>query len=114
LKLTLIGGGGVRSPLFVMTLLRWQKRIGLTELCMLDIDAGWDSWRVMRCGPSCRDPLLRPTPAGLPALIMVTTIAFEQGRATDGVPETRRAGAGDDRSWGLHGAGQHPGYFRVC
>jgi len=38
MKLTLIGGGGVRSPLFVMTLLRWQKRIGVTELCLMDID----------------------------------------------------------------------------
>ena len=38
MKLTLIGGGGVRSPLFVMTLLRWQQRIGVNELCLMDID----------------------------------------------------------------------------
>ena len=39
MKLTLIGGGGVRSPLFVMSLLNWQPRIGIDELCLMDIDA---------------------------------------------------------------------------
>jgi len=38
LKLTLIGGGGVRSPLFVMTLLRWQERVRVDELWLLDTD----------------------------------------------------------------------------
>jgi len=39
MKLALIGGGGVRSPLFVMSLLNWQQRIGVDELCLMDIDA---------------------------------------------------------------------------
>lgn len=39
MKLALIGGGGVRSPLFVMSLLGWQKRIGIDELCLMDINA---------------------------------------------------------------------------
>ena len=39
MKLVLVGGGGVRSPLFVMSLLNWQKRIGVDELCLMDIDA---------------------------------------------------------------------------
>ena len=38
MKLTLIGGGGVRSPLFVMTLLRWQERVRVDELWLLDTD----------------------------------------------------------------------------
>ena len=39
MKLALIGGGGVRSPLFVMSLLNWQQRLGIDELCLMDIDA---------------------------------------------------------------------------
>ena len=39
MKLALIGGGGVRSPLFVMSLLNWQQRLGVDELCLMDIDA---------------------------------------------------------------------------
>ena len=39
MKLVLVGGGGVRSPLFVMSLLNWQKRIGVDELCLMDTDA---------------------------------------------------------------------------
>ncbi|MCS6843000.1 MAG: hypothetical protein NZ528_01550, partial [Caldilineales bacterium] len=39
MKLTLIGGGGVRTPLFLMSLLRWHTRLGLTELCLIDVDA---------------------------------------------------------------------------
>ncbi|MCX7853155.1 MAG: 6-phospho-beta-glucosidase [Anaerolineae bacterium] len=39
MKLTLIGGGGVRTPLFLMSLLRWHTRLGLTELCLMDVDA---------------------------------------------------------------------------
>ena len=37
MKLTLIGGGGVRSPLFVMSLLNWQERLQIDELCLMDI-----------------------------------------------------------------------------
>lgn len=93
MKLTLIGGGGVRSPLFVMTLLRWQKRIGMNELCLLDIDER----KLNLFGPLCRELVRR---AGDPFKItttldarqaltgtdyVVTTIrpGFEQGRATD-------------------------------
>jgi 6-phospho-beta-glucosidase len=38
MKLTLVGGGGVRSPLFVAAALRRAERIGLDELCLMDID----------------------------------------------------------------------------
>jgi 6-phospho-beta-glucosidase len=93
MKLTLIGGGGVRSPLFVMTLLRWQKRVGVDELCLLDIDER----KLSLFGPLCRELVHR---AGDPFQVtttmdartaltgadhVVTTIrpGFEQGRATD-------------------------------
>ena len=93
MKLTLIGGGGVRSPLFVMTLLRWQKRIGLTELCLMDIDER----KLALFSTLCRELVQR---AGNPFSLTATTDArlalsgadhvvttiragFEQGRATD-------------------------------
>lgn len=38
MKLTLIGGGGVRSPLFVGSTLRRAERIGLREICLMDVD----------------------------------------------------------------------------
>jgi 6-phospho-beta-glucosidase len=39
MKLTLIGGGGVRAPLFVTSTLKRAERIHLDELCLMDIDA---------------------------------------------------------------------------
>jgi 6-phospho-beta-glucosidase len=39
MKLTLIGGGGVRAPLFVASVLRRAETIGLEEICLMDIDA---------------------------------------------------------------------------
>jgi alpha-galactosidase/6-phospho-beta-glucosidase family protein len=39
MKLALIGGGGVRAPLFVASALRRAERVGLEELCLMDIDA---------------------------------------------------------------------------
>ncbi|HZU86112.1 MAG TPA: hypothetical protein VFF78_01440 [Anaerolineaceae bacterium] len=93
MKLTLIGGGGVRSPLFVMSLLRWYQRIGLTELCLLDIDAR----KLELFGALGRELARR---AGAPFEITATTDArqaltgakhvvttirtgFEEGRALD-------------------------------
>ena len=39
MKLTVIGGGGVRSPLFVGSALRRAKKSGVTEICLYDINA---------------------------------------------------------------------------
>ena len=38
MKLTLVGGGGVRAPLFIESALRRAEWSNLTELCLLDID----------------------------------------------------------------------------
>lgn len=38
-KLALIGGGGVRAPLFVQSALRRAAAIGLDELCLMDVDS---------------------------------------------------------------------------
>ncbi|GAC1356303.1 MAG: glycosyl hydrolase [Herpetosiphon sp.] len=40
MKLTVIGGGGVRAPLFVTSALRRAAQIGLDELCLMDLDGG--------------------------------------------------------------------------
>lgn len=39
MKLTVIGGGGIRSPLFVAAALKRSARIDLEELCLMDTDA---------------------------------------------------------------------------
>jgi 6-phospho-beta-glucosidase len=39
MKLTLIGGGGVRTPLAVAATLRRAGRVGLKEICLMDVDA---------------------------------------------------------------------------
>ena len=39
MKLTLIGGGGVRSPLFVTSALQRCERINLDEICLMDVNA---------------------------------------------------------------------------
>jgi 6-phospho-beta-glucosidase len=38
-KLTFIGAGGVRTPLVVESVLAFQSRIPLTQLCLMDIDS---------------------------------------------------------------------------
>ncbi|MCX7609282.1 MAG: hypothetical protein N2049_08720, partial [Anaerolineales bacterium] len=93
MKLTVIGGGGVRSPLFVMTVLRWQERIGLEELCLMDVD----EHKLSLIGAICQELVRR---ADEPFRLTITTDArqaltgaahvvttirpgFEQGRALD-------------------------------
>lgn len=39
MKITVLGGGGVRTPLLVAAVMRRAARIGLRELCLMDIDA---------------------------------------------------------------------------
>lgn len=50
MKLAVIGGGGVRAPLFVASTLRRADVIGLDEICLMDTDL--DKLRVM--GSICR------------------------------------------------------------
>ena len=93
MKLTLIGGGGVRSPLFVSTALRWHARIGLSELCLFDIDAR----KLALFGALCRelvrrggDPFTLTTTtdarqalSGVAHAVTAIRVGFEQGRALD-------------------------------
>ena len=39
MKLTFIGAGGVRTPLVIESVLAFQSRIPITELCLMDIDS---------------------------------------------------------------------------
>ena len=50
MKLTVVGGGGVRAPLFVASTLRRSDVIGLDEICLLDVDE--NKLRIM--GSICR------------------------------------------------------------
>jgi 6-phospho-beta-glucosidase len=40
MKLAIVGGGGVRAPLFVQSALRRANKLGLTEIALMDTDAG--------------------------------------------------------------------------
>jgi len=93
LKLALIGGGGVRSPLFVASALRRAERVGLEELCLMDTDAE----KLAIFGELCREVTRRaesdvrittttdPQAALDGAAHVVTTIRVggEQGRVLD-------------------------------
>jgi 6-phospho-beta-glucosidase len=93
MKLALIGGGGVRSPLFVASALRRAERVGLEELCLMDTDAE----KLAIFGELCREVTRRaesdvrittttdPHAALDGATHVVTTIRVggEQGRVYD-------------------------------
>ncbi|MCC6158266.1 MAG: hypothetical protein IT350_09445 [Deltaproteobacteria bacterium] len=96
MKLALIGGGGIRGPLFVESLLGRQKRSGrelITELCLHDVQPR----RLDVIGPFAKrlaeeagSPLRITTTTDLVAALdgashVVTTIraGFEQGRIHD-------------------------------
>jgi 6-phospho-beta-glucosidase len=85
MKLTLVGGGGVRSPLFVMSLLNWQKRIGIDELCLMDIDPH----KLELFGALCRQVVQR---AGQPFKLTTTTDAREALTGASHVVTTIRVG----------------------
>jgi len=92
-KLTFIGGAGVRIPIFVEACIRRAARIGLDELCLMDTDAdklaliGAISRRIVeRAGNSFQvtlttDPRRALTDAGF----VVTTIraGLDGGRVSD-------------------------------
>ncbi|QIG46300.1 6-phospho-beta-glucosidase [Nordella sp. HKS 07] len=93
MKLTVIGGGGVRAPLFVGSALRRAERSGLTEICLQDIDEkkldlfGRLSQEVARRMQSpVRVTMAREAERALEgASYVVTTVrpGFEDGRIKD-------------------------------
>src|SRR5919109_4085328 len=93
MKLTLIGGGGVRAPLFVAAALRRAERVGLEELCLMDVDAeklaifgGLCRAIALRAGSRVRitattDP--RAALEGAKHIVTTIRVGFEQGRVLD-------------------------------
>jgi 6-phospho-beta-glucosidase len=93
MKIALIGGGGVRTPLVVAATVRRADRIGLDELCLMDIDAE----KLALIGALCRvvvrtlDSPLRLTittdpreaVAGAQHVITSIRVGTEQGRVLD-------------------------------
>jgi 6-phospho-beta-glucosidase len=85
MKLTILGGGGVRSPLLVATALRHASKVGLTELCLMDINGP----KLEIMGTLCKQVNIR---AGSPIKITTTTQAQEALEGADYVVTTIRVG----------------------
>ncbi len=93
MKLTVIGGGGVRTPRIIPSLVRRAERLDLQELWLMDIDAG----KLELIGGLCK-AMAEQLDAKFRVILstdaedsirgashIITTIrpGFEQGRATD-------------------------------
>lgn len=90
MKLTVVGGGGVRAPLFVASTLRRVRLTGLDEICLLDIDEN----KLGIIGSICRHLV---TTGGQPVRITTTTdpqFAFDGARY---VVTTIRVGGDEGR-----------------
>jgi 6-phospho-beta-glucosidase len=90
MKLALIGGGGVRAPLFVASALRRADRIGLDEICLMDIDAE----KLAIFGALCREVARA---AGSPVRITSTTDARAALEGARYVVTTIRVGGDEGR-----------------
>ncbi len=93
MKLTLIGGGGVRTPLFTASAARRADSIGLTELCLMDIDekrlrifGGLSRLLIQRIGAQIKlTTTLSEQQAlqGADFVVAAIRVGCEQGRAVD-------------------------------
>jgi 6-phospho-beta-glucosidase len=89
-RLALIGGGGVRAPLFVQAALRRAGRIGLDEICLMDVDAR----QLDLAGSLCRELARRE---GATTRITTATDAATALAGADYVITTIRPGGIDGR-----------------
>ncbi|KKB11695.1 glycosyl hydrolase [Devosia geojensis] len=90
MKLALIGGGGVRAPLFVQAALRRAGRIGLDEICLMDVDAR----QLELAGTLCQELARRE---GVATRITTATDAATALGGADYVITTIRPGGTDGR-----------------
>jgi len=90
MKLALVGGGGVRAPLFVQSALRRADRLSLTEISLMDV-AGE---QLERIGALCQELSRR---AGGLVNVSLTTDATEAFTGADFVVTTVRPGGIDGR-----------------
>lgn len=91
MKLCLIGGGGVRAPLFVLSALKRARALGLEELWLLDLPES----RLDVFGALSR--ALADKHSDFPVRIRTTTDASEALRGADYVVTTIRPGGIDGR-----------------
>ena len=85
MKLTILGGGGVRAPLFVASALQRAKSIHLDEICLMDIDAN----KLNLIGTLCRQIAVF---LGVPVRISITTNPDEALAGASYVVTTIRVG----------------------
>jgi 6-phospho-beta-glucosidase len=90
MKITFIGAGGVRTPLVIESILAFQSRIPLTELCLMDIDS--DRLDLIRMVSENR---LKDTQPGFE--LVWTTNAKQAIKDSDFIVTTFRQGGIDSR-----------------
>ncbi len=90
MKVTVLGGGGVRAPLFVNSVLRRAQMLDITELCLMDMDGD----RLGLMGGLCRVMVRQ---AGDPLRLTLTTSAREALESARYVVTTIRVGKEDGR-----------------
>ena len=100
MKLTVIGGGGVRSPLFVNSTLKRAERLQLEELCLMDVDPR----KLELMGGVCR---LVAQQQESPVRITTTTDAHAAISGADYVVTSIRAGDEQGRIYDEHIALRH-------
>jgi 6-phospho-beta-glucosidase len=93
MKLAIVGGGGVRAPLFVESALKRAERLGLDEICLMDTDAGQLELIGSLCGELARrqgnattvTTTTSPEEAFTDVRYVVTTVrpGGAEGRVTD-------------------------------
>jgi len=90
MKLTFVGGAGVRSPLFVEACIRRRVRIGLDEICLMDTDER----KLAVIGAICQ---LMVRNAGDPFRVTLTTDPKRALTGASYVVTTIRAGSDEGR-----------------
>lgn len=90
MKLAIVGGGGVRAPLFVQSALRRADRLGLAEISLMDTDAA----QLQLIGALCTELAAR---AGSAVRVTTTTIVDEAFDGVSYVVTTVRPGGSEGR-----------------
>ena len=90
MKLAIVGGGGVRAPLFVQSALKRAARLNLTEICLMDTDAA----QLQLIGALCAELARRD---GGRVAITTTTSAETAFASVSHVVTTVRPGGAEGR-----------------
>jgi 6-phospho-beta-glucosidase len=90
MKLAIVGGGGVRAPLFVQSALKRAARLNLSEICLMDTDGA----QLQLIGALCAE-LARRDGGGI--VVTTTTSAEEAFAGVSHVVTTVRPGGAEGR-----------------